>query len=105
MTASHRSPTTPILLMGSEVSPDGLALRTTRRKRTLAQMAAHDLDILVLGRQANIRFGAGAPHLWIAGARPFGPMCVVVRPSGEIYLNSADDEGVPEEIGHDHLYG
>jgi Xaa-Pro aminopeptidase len=32
-------------------------------------------------------------------------MCVVVRATGEIYLNSTDDEGVPEEIGHDHLYG
>lgn len=68
-------------------------------------MAEHDLDILVLGRQANIRYVTGAPQLWIAGTRPFGPMCVVVRASGDIYLNSTDDEGVPEEIGHDHLYG
>jgi Xaa-Pro aminopeptidase len=68
-------------------------------------MDAHDLDILVLGRQANIRYVTGAPQLWIAGTRPFGPMCVVVRATGDIYLNSTDDEGVPEEIGHDHLYG
>jgi Xaa-Pro aminopeptidase len=68
-------------------------------------MDAHGLDILVLGRQANIRYVTGAPQLWIAGTRPFGPMCVVVRASGDIYLNSTDDEGVPEEIGHDHLYG
>jgi Xaa-Pro aminopeptidase len=68
-------------------------------------MRAHDLDILVLGRQANIRYVAGAPQLWIAGTRPFGPMCVVVRATGEIYLNSTADEGIPQEIDHDHLYG
>ncbi|OMC45839.1 M24 family metallopeptidase [Mycobacterium sp. IS-1264] len=91
--------------MATEVSADALALRTGRRERALAQMDAHDLDILVLGRQANIRYVTGAPQLWIAGTRPFGPMCVVVRATGDIYLNSTDDEGVPEEIGHDHLYG
>jgi Xaa-Pro dipeptidase len=68
-------------------------------------MDAYDLDILVLGRQANIRYVTGAPQLWIAGTRPFGPMCVVVRATGDIYLNSTADEGMPEEIGHDHLYG
>ncbi len=68
-------------------------------------MDVHNLDILVLGRQANVRYVTGAPQLWIAGTRPFGPICAVVRATGEIYLNSTDDEGVPEEIGHDHLYG
>ncbi|HWF68619.1 MAG TPA: M24 family metallopeptidase [Mycobacterium sp.] len=91
--------------MAADVSPDTWALRTGRRERALAQMDAHDLDILVLGRQANIRYVTGAPQLWIAGTRPFGPMCVMVRATGDIYLNSTDDEGVPEEIGHDHLYG
>jgi Xaa-Pro aminopeptidase len=91
--------------MATEVAPDARALRTGRRERALAQMAAHDLDILVLGRQANVRYVTGAPQLWIAGTRPFGPVCVLVRATGEIYLNSTDDEGVPEEIGHDHLYG
>jgi Xaa-Pro dipeptidase len=91
--------------MTTEVSPDEWALRTGRRERALAQMRAHDLDILVLGRQANIRYVVGAPQLWIAGTRPFGPMCVVVRDTGDIYLNSTADEGIPEEIGHDHLYG
>src|ERR1700757_268069 len=91
--------------MATEVSPDARALRTGRRHRALAEMDAHGLDILVLGRQANIRYVTGAPQLWIAGTRPFGPMCVVVRATGDIYLNSTDDEGVPEEIGRDHLYG
>ena len=91
--------------MATEVLPDPTALRAGRRERALAQMDAHRLDILVLGRQANIRYVTGAPQLWIAGTRPFGPMCVMVRASGDIYLNSTDDEGVPEEIGRDHLYG
>src|SRR6201993_484862 len=103
--ATRRSPTTPTRPMATEVSPDTRALRTGRRERALAQMDAHHLDILVLGRQANIRYVTGAPQLWIAGTRPFGPMCVLVRATGDIYLNSTDDEGVPEEIGHDHLYG
>src|ERR1700760_2015343 len=91
--------------MATEVTPDTRALRMGRRERALAQMDEHGLDILVLGRQANIRYVTGAPQLWIAGTRPFGPMCVLVGSSGDIYLNTTDDEGVPEEIGHDHLYG
>ncbi|WAC89148.1 M24 family metallopeptidase [Mycobacterium sp. Aquia_213] len=91
--------------MATEVLPDTRALRSGRRERALAQMDEHGLDILVLGRQANIRYVTGAPQLWIAGTRPFGPMCVLVRATGDIYLNSTDDEGVPEEIDHDHLYG
>ena len=68
-------------------------------------MDAHDLDVLVLGRQANVRYVTGAPQLWVAGTRPFAPICVLVRATGEIHLNSTWDEGIPEEIGHDHLYG
>src|ERR1700704_4574177 len=91
--------------MATEVSPDARSLRAGRRERALAQMAAHDLDVLVLGRQANIRYVTGAPQLWVAGTRPFAPICVVVRATGEIHLNSSWDEGMPEEIHHDHLYG
>ncbi len=68
-------------------------------------MEAHDIDVLVLGRQANVRYVTGAPQLWIGGTRPFGPVCVMLRGSGEIFLMSTDDEGVPEEIGRDRLYG
>src|ERR1700757_5511594 len=91
--------------MVTEVVPDARALRLGRRQRALAQMEAYDLDILVLGRQANVRYVTGAPQRWIAGTRPFGPVCVVVRATGEIFLNSTADEGIPEEIGRDRLYG
>src|SRR6202042_1924015 len=91
--------------MATEVLADDRALRTGRRERALAQMEEHDLDVLVLGRQANVRYVTGAPQLWVAGTRPFAPICVVVRATGEIHLNSSWDEGIPEEIDHDHLYG
>ena len=91
--------------MPTEIQSDGFELRTGRRARVLARMAADDLDVLVLGRQANVRYVTGAPQLWVAGTRPFAPICVLVRATGEIHLNSSWDEGVPEEIDHDHLYG
>ena len=105
--SDHRLPLRAVWTrpMSTEILPDDLALRTGRRERALAQMAANDLDILVLGRQANVRYVTGAPQLWVAGTRPFAPICVLVRDSGEIHLNSSWDEGIPEEIGHDHLYG
>jgi Xaa-Pro dipeptidase len=91
--------------MALEILPDARALRSGRRERALAQMEAHDLDVLVLGRQANVRYLSGAPQLWVAGTRPFGPICTVVRSTGEIHLNSTWDEGIPDDIPHDHLYG
>lgn len=91
--------------MGLEIEADGRALRYSRRERALAQMQIHDLDILVLGRQANVRYISGAPQLWVVGTRPFGPICEFVRATGEIHLNSTWDEGIPEEIPHENLYG
>lgn len=91
--------------MALEILPDAKSLRSGRRERALAQMAADDIDILVLGRQANVRYVTGAPQLWVAGTRPFGPICEVIRATGEIHLNSTWDEGIPDEIAHDHLYG
>jgi Xaa-Pro aminopeptidase len=81
--------------MSTEILADDLVLRTGRRERALAQMKANDLDVLVLGRQANVRYVTGAPQLWVAGTRPFAPICVLVRATGEIHLNSSWDEGIP----------
>lgn len=91
--------------MGTEVLPDERALRSGRHQQALDQMAAHDLDVLVLGRQANVRYVTGAPQLWVAGTRPFGPTCVVVRETGAVHLLSTWDEGVPDDIPHENLYG
>lgn len=90
---------------GDEVRPDDAALRVARRERVLEQMAAADVDILVVGREANARYVAGVPRLWLAGTRPFGPGCVLVRETGAVHLMSTWDEGVPEDIPHEHLYG
>ena len=92
-------------LMATEVLPDDRALRIARRERAVAAMKEHDLDILVLGRPANVRYVAGVPLLWNAGTRAFGPSCVLVRETSDVYLLSTWDEGVPDEIPHDHLYG
>ncbi|HKT05576.1 MAG TPA: aminopeptidase P family N-terminal domain-containing protein, partial [Rugosimonospora sp.] len=91
--------------MATEVLPDGRALRHGRRERALAQMRAHDIDVLVLGRPANVRYVTGAHRLWVAGTHPFGPSCVLVRATGEIHLLSTWDEGVPEDIPHERLFG
>lgn len=91
--------------MGVEIEADDRALRFSRRQRALAQMQAADLDVLVLGRQANVRYISGAPQLWVVGTRPFGPICTFIRATGEIHLNSTWDEGIPEEIPHANLYG
>ncbi|MEU5762152.1 M24 family metallopeptidase [Nocardia sp. NPDC047648] len=91
--------------MAIEVVPDDRALRHGRRDRALAQMQAHDLDVLVLGRQANARYVSGTPQLWVAGTRPFGPVATVVRRTRAVHLLSTWDEGVPDDIPHEHLYG
>jgi Xaa-Pro aminopeptidase len=91
--------------MATEVLPDERQLRYGRRQRALVAMEEHNLDMLILGRPANIRYVTGVPQLWNAGTRAFGPGCVLVRGTGEIRLLSTWDEGVPDEIPHDHLYG
>ena len=89
----------------TDVRPDDETLRRARRARVLAEMEAEGIDVLVLGREGNARYVSGTPRLWTAGSRPFGPGCVLVRSSGAVHLLSTWDEGVPEEIPHENLYG
>ncbi len=89
----------------TEVVPDAAALRQERRARALAEMAADGIDVLILGREGNARYVAGVPRLWTAGSRPFTPGCVLVAATGDVHLLSTWDEGVPEDIPHEHLYG
>jgi len=91
--------------MATELLADDKALREARRRRALAEMEARDIDVLVLGREANARYVTGAQRLWTAGTRPFGPGCVVVRATGAVHLVSTWDAGVPEDIPHEHLFG
>ena len=91
--------------MATEVLADEASLRHARRQRALAEMEAHNIDALLLGREANARYIAGAQRLWTAGTRPYGPGCVVVRATGAIHLVSTWDEGIPEDIPHENLFG
>jgi Xaa-Pro dipeptidase len=85
--------------------PDDATLRKARRARVLAAMEEADVDFLVVGREGNARYVSGAPRLWTAGSRAFGPGCVFVRANGAVHLLSTWDEGIPEEIPHENLYG
>lgn len=91
--------------MATEVEPHSPALRGGRRERALAQMKAHDLDVLVLGRTANVRYVTGATTLWLAGTSSFGPACILVRSTGSIHMLSTWDEGIPEDIPRENLFG
>jgi Xaa-Pro aminopeptidase len=84
---------------------DDAELRADRRRRLFAAMADHDLDVLVLGRPAEVAFASGARQLWTAGSRPFGPACVAVRATGRTHLLSVSDHDVPAEVSHDDLFG
>jgi Xaa-Pro dipeptidase len=90
--------------------PDGrrvdfARLRRERRQRLLEAMAALEVDVLALGRPANVAFTSGARQLWTSGTRPFSPACLVVAATGRVHLLSTWDEGVPDEIPHGDLIG
>jgi Xaa-Pro dipeptidase len=93
------------LVTVTEILPDDAALRLARRSRVLAEMEAAGIDVLVVGREGNARYVSGAPRLWTAGSRAFGPGCVLVRSTGSVHLLSTWDEGIPEDIPHENLYG
>jgi Xaa-Pro dipeptidase len=84
---------------------DFARLRQARRRAVFDAMDAAGLEVLVLGRPANVRYASGARQLWRTGANPFAPMCVVIRATEKVHLLSTWDEGVPPEIGREDLYG
>lgn len=91
--------------MATEVLADDRALREGRRRRALTLMEDNEIDVLVLGREANARYVSGAQRLWTAGTRPFGPSCVFVRETQAVHLVSTWDEGIPDDIPHENLFG
>jgi Xaa-Pro dipeptidase len=80
-------------------------MRRQRRERCLAEMERHQLDALITGRDGNGRYISGARRLWMGGGHGFGPSCVLVRETQEVFLLSTWDDGIPTEIPVDHLYG
>jgi Xaa-Pro aminopeptidase len=96
--------------IGTMALPEGgrvdfARLRRERRQRLFEAMAGAAVDVLILGRPANVAFASGARQLWTSGTRPFGPACVVVAATGRVHLLSTWDEGVPAEIPHRDLIG
>ena len=82
-----------------------MSLHLQRRARAVDALAAAGIDMLVAGRQDHINDITGAHQLWTAGTRPFGPVCTLSTATGEIFLLSTWDEGVPDDIDLDHLHG
>jgi Xaa-Pro aminopeptidase len=70
----------------------------------LDAMDARDVDVLLLGREANARFVSGAERLFLAGERAFAPGCVVARGARDVYLLSTGDAGIPPEVARANLY-
>jgi len=79
-------------------------LRRDRLARALDAMGRRGLDALVLGREGNARYVSDAQRLWLAGPRPFGPVCIVVRATGAVHVLSTSSAGVPATIPHENLY-
>jgi len=79
-------------------------MRRERFARAFGEMERREVDALVLGRAANARYVSDARRLWVAGTRPFAPGCVVLRATGQVYLLSATDDGIPAEIPRANLY-
>lgn len=75
------------------------------RERLLEEMETDELDALIVGRPADVRFATGARQLWTAGTRPFSPACVIVRSTGRTHVLSVSDDGIPSEVSHAELYG
>ncbi len=80
-------------------------LRRERRARVDTLMAELDLDVLLLGREYNAKYAAGVRRLATGGTRPFAPGCVIVRATGECHVMSVWDEGIPDAVPHEHIFG
>lgn len=80
---------------GSRV--DFSRLRAHRRQACVGVMADHDLDALVLGREANVRAISGARRYWTEGVRPYSPACVAIAATKAVHLLSSWDDGIPHD--------
>jgi Xaa-Pro dipeptidase len=77
----------------------------SRLDACLDLMARADIDVMLLGREANARTVSDAGRLWLAGTRAFSPGCVVVRRTGAVHLLSNTDSVVPPGFPIERLYG
>jgi|GEM_PF-141649 len=97
--------------LGTAATEDGAgvdyaALRASRRRRVLEAMADAGIDALVLGRYPNIKYVTGHRSLWRAVLTPTAPVCVLVRSTGQVWLQASTwDDGIPPEVPHANLTG
>jgi len=77
----------------------------SRLPECLELMAKANVDVMVLGREANTRAVVDTNRLWLAGTRPFSPGCVVVRATGAVHVLANSDDAVPAGFPRDRLFG
>ena len=77
----------------------------SRLAACLDLMARDEVDVLLLGKEANARTVSDASRLWLAGTRPFAPGCVVVRRTTAVHLLANTDAVVPPGFRVERLYG
>ena len=58
-----------------------------------------------VGRQGNARYVAGHRPIWRAVVTAWAPFCALRADGGVHLLHTTWDDGVPEEIPHEHLSG
>ncbi len=68
-------------------------------------MERDEVDVLLLGREANARTVTRVSRLWLAGTRAFAPGCVVVRRRAAVHLLSNTDAVVATDFPVEHLFG
>src|SRR3954452_9840751 len=68
-------------------------------------MARDDVDVMILGREANARAVADTTRLWLAGTRAFAPGCIVVRATGAVHVLANSETAVPKTFPPEQLYG
>lgn len=77
----------------------------SRLPDVLDLMARADVDVMILGREANARVVADTERLWLAGTRAFAPGCVVVRATGAVHVLANSEHLVAANFPTDRLYG
>ncbi|HVJ97330.1 MAG TPA: M24 family metallopeptidase [Acidimicrobiia bacterium] len=77
----------------------------SRLPEVLDLMADADVDVMLLGREANARVVADTARLWLAGTRAFAPGCVVVRATGRVHVLANSEHLVPAGFPRDQMYG
>jgi Xaa-Pro dipeptidase len=76
----------------------------SRRERAAAALRDAGLDAMILGRPSNVGYLSGARRVLVRGSRPFTPMGVLIAASGDLFLQSANEGGLPPEVTREQLY-